>query len=425
MTAISFDWQGSFSRKAKRILERKMQRSTEYFFRYAPAVPAEILYRCFETNPGSDLVRAIKLSNGGSGVRLSPVGVRVIVRAEGTQGVLAQMIVRGWTDQELAFLIENGPYMRTRVADKPMKVSHETPSVPLESEALHQNPPSSEVEVLAEDPLPALAPVKVLNRTTVRMKTSAYEKLVKAGVAEDEINRLKETLASIISREVREARLCEVPNTLQVPVRKITEAIMDHMKLPYNAAGNYRGTIANFYATRIALFALKNSDGPSVDDEAIYTDWFFDCHAVLDFVGGQNKLEALTIHRESEVSDRKAREATPKVAAPPAVEVEAAIKKGFLPDESLFFMVLRTLEGRQEAAAELKLARENQSAQQGIVAELRAKLELAEQQMVVAADLVLQAEAKVTSFALSKEVLAQVFAARDRLDQLVSDLGCM
>lgn len=421
MTTLDITWHGSFSRKAKHFLEKKIRISTEYYLRYAPQAPAEISYRCFATNSGSDKHRAIKLARGGCNVGVNPVGVAVIVRAEGTQGVLALMTAKGWTDQELVSLIENGPYLRPRATDK--VVVDDVREIPSESVS---PTPSGFVEGVVSEVKPEVTvPVKTLTRAAVRMRTSAYEKLVKAEVPEDEISRLKETLASIVSREVSEAGLCEVPNTLQVPVRKITEAILDHMKLPYNAAGNYRGTIANFYATRISLFALKNGDGPSVDDEAIYSDWFFDCHAVLDFVGGKNQLEALTRHRELEVSDRKAREAAPRAAPPPAAEVEDAIRKGFLPEESLIFMVLRTLEGKQEAKAELQLARQNLTAQEGIVAELRAKLEAAELQQILAEDLVKAAEAKVASFVLSPDVLSQVFAAKNRLDQLVKDLSSM
>jgi hypothetical protein len=214
----------------------------------------------------------------------------------------------------------------------------------------------------------------------------------------------------------------EIPNLLQVSVNDITDAILEHMKLPKNGANNYRGTIANFYSTRIALFALKWED--SIDPEARYEDWLVDVLLVLDFVGGRNNLSALTRDREQEIRERLAVERMVEENPPPTAEsVEVAAVGGFVADAALLDLAMQSREGRLLAEEALQAARQNAESLAAEVVRIEAQLAAARQTHSGSLAMVAEAEEGLKKFVLTPKTVSIIRNAKTRLDALVADLG--
>jgi len=392
----------------------------------------------FDKPPAEVRLDAYLLERGGNGhqiiaiVAVSPdrkrSGVPVKVHTVGTQGVLCLMRVPDWTDDLLREVIAAGPYVRRRkhrhdASGANAAASVEEPMAVVDDESAPDNAPEvvaaatepSEDIVQVEEPCERRPePVRHVNRLT------PLEKLRANDIGEEEIERLKATMASIVYREVGEA---EVPDLLQVSVGSITEATLEHMKLPKNETGTYRGIIANFYVTRIALFGVKWED--SLDPDARYTDWLIDAKLVLDFVGGKNELAALTRVRNEEVKAlRRKEEEEAKIAPPPTAEVvEEAVLGGFTADAQLLDMVAQSLRGLGDAEEGLTLAIENSGQFAAEMARLESELATARKDHEAALELVTQARARVKQFTLTSDLLDRIREVKRRFDLLMQGLG--
>ena len=399
-------------------LSRLAKLSLEAFFRYSPEEVSEVDLVILAAERGGNAQQLIKTIPQRDEARAHEATVSVNVYAEGTQGVIGFMTAVGYTATELEELIENGPYnLKPRRGTKPSLEVEDQVAVLAASEPAAAS--VSEPMALSIQPQP-----EVQNETVVEApppRLTPREKFVRAGMAEEELDRLMATLSAIVYREVERQGFAEVPSTLRVSVERISLAIMDHMRLPHSRAGNYQGIIGSFYSSRIALFALKY-DYQDQESDAQYADWLFDCSLVLDFVGGRDQLAALAIHREAEVEAREASEAT-REPTPEAVVVEKAAQEGFLPDNSLFDLALRFLAGRDDAVAEQQLAEANLQKQIERAEALRQQLREAERAVEAARGLVVAAEEKVSSLTLSDATKARIREAKERLDALAARLG--
>jgi hypothetical protein len=84
---------------------------------------------------------------------------------------------------------------------------------------------------------------------------------------------------------------------------------------------------------------------------------------------------------------------------------------------------MKVLEGRRQAEGELALALANLQLLKVIVAEAERQLRETKAQLVDAERLVAEKETAVKQFVLDPEVLNKIREAKQRLDQLASDLG--
>ncbi len=417
---IEIEGRATFSPPAQRRIFHAMKETVGEFFRHFNGGPIEkIDLIAFRMIHAGDPRRLIKITTKTPDMGHDPKGVPVVVCGEGKQGVVCLMTVPKHTDEQLQRLVENGPYVRKKKSAKVLETSATLkllqggddsvqPSVETIMEAAKFEPEPVEVPTAPSEP-PAPPPTKL----------TPFEILEANGVGSEEIERLKATLASIIYREVGDM---EVPIMLQISVGNITRAIMEHMKLPTNGRGNYQGIIGSFYSSRIALFALKWEN--SLDSNAQYTDWMFDCVLVLDFIGGSNRLAALTRDRDEEVRAREAEEAAAEENPPPtAEEVEEAAQQGFAADASLLDLAVQMLDGKRRAEEEVRLAEMNASQILGELEALKAKLASTEDSYRSALALVTDAQARVSEYVLSPEVMAKIRAAKARIDSLIKDLG--
>jgi len=408
---VEFEWAASTVGRARKDLERVATATLRDFFHFNVLL-MEIHLKIFKICRGGNQRKLVTLATECREFGANYVGLPVKVWTEGTQALVCLIQANGLKRHELKEVVENGPYY---VKKHPNGKKTEGETVPTETEAqIAVSPEAEEAEK---------APIEI-EKPKVRMlvpRLSPREKLVQAGCSDEETSRLMATLATILFREMEAAGEMDVPNTMQVPVTHITRAIMEHMRLPYNAAGNYRGTVGSFYAARITPFGLKLEGSSSTEER--YADWAFDCLKIVDFIGGKNQLVALARERNVEVQKRLEEERVPKAPPPTAEAVEEAVREGFLPDSSIFDLALRFLEGRKQASDELRLAEENLLDQQSAVDILQKKIESANSDLVAAIELKRDAEAKLSSYVLAPDILEKIRKARERIDTLADDLG--
>jgi hypothetical protein len=400
--------------RGARAMTPLVRASLEGFFEYVPEEVGTIDFVILSAKRGSDPQRFIKVVSPLDEGRSRDSAVSVNVWTEGTQGALGLLSVEGYSAVQLEGLLERGPY--NKKPRRPVEREAE------EAEAAEVVTPPVQKTVVVTTPQPqAAAAQEETVAPTQTPRLTPLEKLQRAEVPPEEIDRLKETLSAIVHVEVARQGFAEVPSTLRVSVETITRAILDHMKLAHSRAGNYQGIVGSFYASKISLFALKY-DYPDESVESKYPDWLFDCPSVIDFVGGHNQLVALARVRKKEVEERVALDAVREPAPEPQV-VEQAAQEGFMPDNSLFALAHRFVEGREQAALELALSNENLQKQQASLNALLAQVELAQQALAEAFDLVKAAQKKVDSLVLSDAAKKRIFQAKAKLDALVSRLG--
>lgn len=398
---VQFNVQGHFSGKGAETLIANARRSFKDFFRGTEIGSASVLvFRC---GRGSDPQRLIKVDTTAANVRKEKVpGVPVVICTDGTQGIFGNITVAGLSDSETQALIENGPYLRR----SKKKLADTTPMTET----------SAVVPVVTAPPLPVAPTGPAQPHRSASNRQAPLQKLLANGTETDEIERLKQTLASIIYRQIGDS---EMPSTLLVPIEGITTAIMEHMRLPRNASGSYKGIIGNFYNARIAMFALKWDDASG---DSVYTDWLFDLTLVLDFVGGKDNLAALTRVRDTEVHERTMQEEAIAANPPPKAE-QVAEAAGFLADASLLELAAKTIAGKRAAEEEAHLAEVNAAKLSEEIVALDAKIAHAKTALESANALVATAKEKVSEYVLPPEAMEKIRAAKARIDALVQDLG--
>ncbi len=427
--SIEIEERARFSSPASKRLQSAARSSIGDFFRKHEAPPETVHITVFKASSGADPEKIIKLLAGKSPEMGVQSGIPVLIFTEGHQGLNCLMTIPGQNEQSVIELIEQGPYNRKprrKLLALPREIADSfgvmaTLASSALTEATEDNPaPAAEDTTDVEEATKPTAEAKSGEKPPVR-RLAPLEKLLANGVNGDEIERLKTTIASIIYRKVGES---EIPPSelLMIPVEEITKAIMEHMRLPMNDAGNYRGIIGNFYAAKISLFALKWDD--SADPDAQYTDWCFDCDLALDFIGGRSKLAALTRERDVEVSKRIARERD--AAANPPVKAEAVqevARQGFLQDAALLELARSMLDGRHAAEEAMHLAEMNAAKLLDEVAGFEARLAAAKTAHEKALTQVGEAREKIAEYVLDNETLERIRAAKARLDSLALELG--
>lgn len=404
-------WRGD----AEARLQSLATTSVRNFFAYMDPMPERVDLTAYSAIRGGDPNNLITLSNRPADTS-NTSGLSVKVHTEGTQCLLCKIKIDGLSVKQMTRVIKAGPYSR-----KPKKLAVVVPVVPepekpietIVEEVVAVAPEESEVVV--DEPSEVPAPqVKRVERL------SPNQKLVAAGVDEEEIDRLRATMAHIVDQHRDPDGT--IPNTIQVSVEAITRAAYEHAKLLPNATGTFRGIVANFYATRIALFGYKS--GLRIDADATYDDWAIDALLVLDFVGGHDKLVALTKARKAEIAERVTREKQLLEMPPPTAEVvEEAVAQGFMADAGLLDLAMQSLNALTAARDELALAQRNADQLALIVKRLAAEKAKADDDYVAAVEQLVMAEMKVKQFTLSEDVLEKIRAAKKRLDALFTGLG--
>ncbi len=433
MIKVSFEARGSWRSRGGAVHEKMATESVRTFFRTYEQPPEEVLVVAYSAERGGHGHNPVRLVKTKPDPRAA--GVPVMIHVKGSQGLKCLVQVPGWTDRHLEKVISDGPYLVKRkrcdngAEAEIIDQAQESAEVPQDDQAIDWSAyeePAGEADPIEVPEEPTAPPEErevavVLTAPVVpTVRETPLEKLRRAKVPREEIERLRTTMASIVYRKVGDR---EVPNTLQISVTAISTAAREHMQLPMNKVGDYRGIINNFYKSRIALFGYKHES--SLDPDAQLADWIIDAELVMDFVGGKNQLAALTKVRDLEVAARKRHEEEAAAAVPPpsAVAVEEATETGFLEAEALLNMAARTLEARRAAEEELRLARENAEQLAEEVRRREAELTEARAAHESSLALVAEAETKVGEFVLSPDVVEKIRRAKQRLDALVSDLG--
>lgn len=404
--SVQFQYRASLRSRSVEPLERAARDTVATFFSRHPNPPENMHLKVIKTGRGGDPEKLIKLTIRGPEMAQDKAGVPVLINTTGHQGLCCLMSIPGINDDTVQAMIANGPYLK-----KPCE-KHADPE-PAEAQLPQAaSEPETVVPPTIEPPPPEPSPVK-----SQAKRLTPLEWLQTWGVNDDEIERLKVTMAAIVYRKVGDTN---VPNTLTISVDEITAAILEHMRLPTNSSGTYKGVIGNFYSTRISLFALKYEY--AADESSQYTDWLMDCELVTDFIGGASKLAALTRVRDAEVVERAKRQAAEEQNPPPKAE-QVAQAAGFLADASLLELAAQTLSGKQAAEEQVRLAEMNAEAISQEIAQLHVKLDKAAAAHAQALILVDERKAKVCEYVLSPEAIAKLRAAKARIDALVKGLG--
>lgn len=420
-------WLGTNNQKAQKNIESGVRAGLKGFMQHAPLAIAEVHLTALKVTPGADLERTIKVvpKQPGHGANKDCVAVS-IATGKGTQALMCNMSIPGVPMAILSDLINNGPY---NIRHK--KACGNTPVAELACAMLvvDEHLEAEVLQPVVEIPEAVSAPIKEVTKVPLleigRMtlsvpKMSPYEKLKKNGCAEEDIQRLRATLASIIDTELTAQGITEIPNTLQVSVEHITSAILAHMNLPQNSEGGYRGIIANFYSTRITLFAYKYED--SMDSKALYTDWLFDCLLVRDFVGGTDQLKYLARERLIEVrqreKERQAQEVLPATVQP----LEDAVEDN-QSDFAILEMAHALMAARALAQNDVDLAMQNEAFQREIVTESRRKLEEAEKALDQATEQKFVAMNHLKALTPSEELAQKIREIYDRIQTIKTGLG--
>lgn len=419
----------TFSPATRPRIEKDFSDSVKRFFKHYDGNPIEkVSLFILKANPGGDsrnLIKVVKRTGDFKGIN-NP-GVPASIWTEGTQGVVCLIQIEGMSDEEVSFLISNGPYLRKKkvVIEKDLTPKDTKETKPEEGIA-------SVSQVVNTETIAPMAKIVETVKSTVSVPKRAQpvvvekkkilspnEKLENAGTPEEEIGRLKATMASIVHRECGDV---DIPNTIVVSVENITKAILEHMKLKSRPVGDggYRGIIANFYVTRIALFGMKNET--SADPDATYTDWIIDTQLVLDFVGGKDSLACLTRKREVEVAERLKEEKKPKAPPPTAEDIKEAAET-FTEHTAILDLVRKMLDGKQVAEESLANAVTNRDLILAEVARLTQALALANEDLNGANSLVEEAEKEAAKFILNEETLARIREAKAKFDKLFSELN--
>jgi hypothetical protein len=434
--AVECNWRGLKS-GAQKTLGAIAKSKIRDFFRYIPDEYNErtVHFLGIKVISGADPQKIIKFATKNQDFGHHAVGIPVIIQVDGGQGLVCLLTIEGLTDDEIRILIQNGPY------DKKPRVSKEAADAT--SEVVSGDQSTAEIQALAlatasggeatetkvdvvKEPSsdPVVKPMKqeiVKRRPPLEILTSGS-----GGWTTEKIERLKSTLSYLISNHVTEEMLSTELNSVYIKVSYITAAILEHMEINQSSAGNYRGTVASFYTSVIALFALKGLEDSAMDERS--TPWLFDLDVVLDFVGGKDNLSALARGRRKEIEERTAKE---KALPPPvpAEEVETAAASN-VDDNDLINLALAALSGRKEAERELAAAEANLSDTQASIQEIENLLLTKRAELARAKAFVGEMRQKVESFTVSNEVRARVVEAIrkaqeefDRMQKLAKDLG--
>lgn len=349
-------------------------------------------------------------------------GVPVSVWVEGRQGVRGFLSCKDENQQPiLQALIAEG---RQKKPPKVLDDVHLRPDAAADSMSPPAETPVVQAEVVVEKPLVqesfVVRPTYSAD-SALSIVVSPRRKLEEAGYPEEDIERLKATLASILVRT--HASTEEIPNSLRVPVKVITQAILEHMKLPYSSLGNHQGTIGSFYSAKIALFGLKYDYGDKIDPTERYSDWLLDCSLIMDFIGGVDKLSHLVRERDQEVAARVTQEQQPKVEAPTAETITELVDGGFAADAQLLDAVAKMMVGAKEASEALMAAIVNENALELEVNRLEEILRGALRNLEQAAEFRKQAELRLKEFTLTEDVRAKIVIVRDRFNNLMQSIG--
>lgn len=423
---VNMKWRGTISHRARRTIESGVRVALKSYLQHAPLSLTEVNLIALKLAPGADLQKGIKVVPKCTEHEANKDSLLVsIATGTGNQGLVCHMSIAGVPASVLFDLIESGPYNKHR------KVSHEELVVEgaCTSLMVATCPEPEVVEIPHEVAEVRSAPIVVVapaseyetRRNVLSIsRMSPYEKLKKNSASEEEIERLKATLASIIATELVAQGFTDVPNTLLASVEHITKAIIVHVDPSRNSKGDYQGIIANFYVTRIALFAYKWEG--SMDEKALYHDWIFDCELVLDFVGGVDKLKHLAQERFVEVKqreeERKAQEVLPATVQP----LEDAVEDK-LSDFAILEMAHALMAARVLAQNDVDLAERNEDFQREIVVGLKQKLAEAEKVLDQATEQKLVALDHLEALTLSPELSQKLREIRDRIHALTTGLG--
>lgn len=414
---VTITTRASWHGDVKARLQRLATASVRSFFAYAEPVPESVRLVAYVAERGGDPKNLITVSiKPADGKNLS--GLSVKVHTEGTQCLLCKIEIDGLTVKKMRKVIKEGPYnrkpKRAAVIDPvELELATEPETIVEEVAELAPSPETLGLEELAQQPAPLPLTKKV-------ERLSPNQRLIAAGIDEEEIDRLRATMAHIVDQHRDPDGT--IPNTIQVSVEAITRAAYEHAKLTPNATGTFRGIVANFYATRIALFGYKS--GLRIDSDATYDDWAIDALLVIDFVGGLDQLAALTKARKAEIAERVTREKQLLETPPPTAEiVEEAVAQGFMLDAGLLDLAMQSLNALNAAKEELALAQKNADQLSLIVQRLQAEKAKADEDLVAAIEQLVVAEEKVKQFTLSEDVLEKIREAKRRLDQLFTGLG--
>ncbi len=402
MSLCSFTWQATDNGRAQKKLEKKASNTIMHFFESLEKKP-ELRMNVMNIGPGGRPELPLALSPKADD-DMRP-GVKMKIWTEGTQCLHGYMTGVDMSDTTLQNLIERGPYSippielagegAATVDNKKAEDSEATMLDFLASAA-------SELEVyqpVPQENLPLETPLQYLVRNSVPTK---------------DIERLKATMSRIVDLGCPKG---ELPNTIQVPVEQVTQAIMEHMGLSPNESGTYRGVIGGFYSTRIAAFGLK-MEGLRLNDDARYTDWVFDVDLIVDFVGGEDHLARLAQERSIEVSRRDAARQEEEITLPPSKMPE--------PDEQIEDFELLAL------AEKLKKQREKWRREQDLLnsnlAELRtqealllAQLQAVRQEISKSADELDEVTLRLEDSRLTDEMRMRLEEALNRITSVLGD----
>ncbi len=383
----SFTFPSSTTGRGKAKLSRSIQKSIDDFFKHCQHLPSSLAFVINEITPGGKQGRFVTMHPDPLDEKF---GTRVKILTEGTQCAIGYLTSDSLDHNTLRTLIEAGPYTKREqevIPERQLEVAEFCEEVTTMS-----------------IPLPATKPEKSAS------KLSPYTYLVQQGVQKEEIERLRATMASIVSAVWDGTG--DPTNTAQVPVETITKCILGHMGIPTNTANNYRGVIGSFYSARISLFGYK-FEGVRLGESSRYTDWVLDVDLILSFVGGKNDLARLARERAAEVQRQAEVEAQTPVSA---TQLEEPLSDSELMRRAATFQEQRRR--KQEEVAKLE---ENGQSLKELLCEYEAEVMKIKEDIINNANRIAEANNELEQLRLPEHIRQELQKALMRIQSLLSE----
>lgn len=420
--SVRVAWLGSFSGRAEDGLEAAVRDTFEDFFKYASCGDVSLSFAAFFTKSGVTNETGIKPISYQRGMRVDYPGVPVLVHSSrGTQGVGGLLQLQGMEKADLAQLIEKGPYDKRLKAVKMSCEESSLSDVRSSATCSEASRVTTEVTLNGSQKVTETVTVAKPQQEVQQLKTvpqlSPRQKMESNGVPPEKIRGLQSAFAAIIDSEMRRLGLTELPNTLQVEVPVVTEALIEHLEIVPDKEHGFRGKVGGYYSGWVTLFGLKDIyTHDEVNDRRF---WLMDCPLVLDFIGGTDALAHLVrVRQQRKVVPQE----PPSEQLPSAEDVEQAVAQG-LPYEEVIELARKTLEGKKLAELSLFTAQAQEVHYQLILDALQAQIAQAQQSLDAARASREEAEQYVSSFVLQPDVLERIREMKRQIDALSNELG--
>lgn len=425
MKQLAIEWVATVRQIAKRDFEKVFKAMIEGYFGFQLEVLGEIVLQVFAVKTGINAQQMMRLvAVRPQNIMPQYPGVCVQVSTNnGTQGYVCLLRSSVLSDEDLESLIEEGPFPKraprvqggvdTKVTDGCAR--HSPAPVPAQ---IPEVAPSQEVQSDSVGPaVPEVSDVTSsygqVAEPSSASDLSVRSRLLRIGVPDDEIEKLKVTMASIMQAYMDEHGLQDPPHTFEVSISRITQAIREEMGLATNGRGNYQGIIGSFYSAKITIFGIRL-------DKRSKGNWILDGNTILDFVGGVDSLPGLKLQHVARLG---AIEAATSVHEAAREALGAVGGVGDADDLAIIKLAQNALAAQEEAGRRRNAAQQNLELLLAEAKRLEQELEAVKDAIPEARELLAEAERAVAAYNFPPELHDRVRVAYARLGDILRKIG--